>query len=72
MAPTHTAPRGHLRLADLKQRQHVATRMMNTKIPAYVAERIDKIATHIGATKTEVVVALLEAGLDAAKRRTRS
>ena len=67
-----TPPRSTLRLDDLKQRQHVASRMLNVKVPTYIAERVDAIAAHVGATKTEVIVALLNTALEAAKRGTRT
>lgn len=67
-----TAPRSGLRLADLKQRQPDAKRLLNVKVPAYLAESIAEIATRVDASKTEVFVALINAGLDAVKRRKRS
>lgn len=39
---------------------------MNVKIPAYVNNAIQRVADDLGASKTEVVVALLNEGLDAA------
>jgi hypothetical protein len=66
---TRTAPRSALRLTDLKHRQHDARRLLNVKIPADVADGIAAIATRVGASKTEVVVALLDAGLDVMRRR---
>jgi hypothetical protein len=38
---------------------------MNVKIPAYVSEAIQKVARDLGASKTEVVIALLNEGLNA-------
>lgn len=58
--------RGELRLSDLKKREHTSSRLMNVKIPAYVSDAIQKVASDLGASKTEVVIALLNEGLDAA------
>lgn len=58
--------RGTLRLADLKNRERSTSRLMNVKIPAYVSDAIEKVASDLGASKTEVVVALLNEGLDVA------
>ena len=58
--------RSELRVSDLKKREYAASRLMNVKIPAYVSEAIEMVATDLGASKTEVVVALLNEGLDAA------
>ena len=58
--------RSQLRLNDLKNRERSSSRLMNVKIPAYVSDAIQKVATDLGASKTEVVIALLNEGLDAA------
>jgi hypothetical protein len=58
--------RGELRLSDLKKREYTSSRLMNVKIPAYVSDAIQKVASDLGASKTEVVIALLNEGLDAA------
>ena len=58
--------RAELRLNDLKRRERSSSRLMNVKIPAYVSDAIQKVATDLGASKTEVVVALLNEGLDVA------
>lgn len=39
---------------------------MNVKIPADLSDAIDNLAKEFGTSKTEVVVALLNTGLDAA------
>ncbi len=39
---------------------------MNVKIPADLSDAIDQLAKEFGTSKTEVVVALLNTGLDAA------
>ena len=36
---------------------------MNVKVPANVLTRIDRLASNLGATKTEVVIAILNEGL---------
>ena len=54
---------GELRLHDLMSREHGTSRLMNVKIPAYVSDAIEKLATEVGASKTEVVIALLNEGL---------
>ena len=71
MARVRTPPRSGLRLADLKQRQPDAKRLLNVKVPAHIAESIAAIATRVGASKTEVFVALINTGLERLKRRTR-
>lgn len=58
--------RAELRLSDLKKRERSSSRLMNVKIPAYVSDAIQRVATDLGASKTEVVIALLNEGLDAA------
>lgn len=54
---------GELRLQDLMKRERSSSRLMNVKIPAYVSDAIEKLANEVGASKTEVVVALLNEGL---------
>lgn len=58
--------RADLRLSDLKKREYSTSRLMNVKIPAYVSDAIQKVATDLGASKTEVVIALLNEGLNVA------
>ena len=60
----------NLRLDDLVtrgKRGREETRLMNVKVPANVLNRIDRVATNLGATKTEVVIAILNEGLEAAE-----
>ncbi len=59
--------RSELRLSDLKKREYSSSRLMNVKIPAYVSDAIEKVASDLGASKTEVVIALLNEGLEAAQ-----
>lgn len=58
--------RSGLRIVDLKRRPVSATRLMNVKIPAALSDAIDRLAGEFGTSKTEVVVALLNTGLDIA------
>ena len=63
-----TPARSELRLADLKARGPVAERLMNVKIPAHLHDAIEKLARTLNATKTAVVIALLNEGLEVVKR----
>ena len=67
-----SADRSTLRIADLKQRKPTGFRLMNVKISAQQADAIAQLATRLGANKTEVVIALLNAGLEARNRLPRS
>jgi len=61
----------NLRLNDLVSRGKQGreqTKLMNVKVPASVLTRLDRIASHLGATKTEVVLAILNEGLDSAEK----
>jgi len=66
--PTIQPARSELRLSDLKARQPVSDKLMNVKIPAHLAETIDKLARTLNVSKTAVVVAVLNEGLNAAAR----
>lgn len=55
--------RSELRLAELKNRERSSSRLMNVKIPAYVSDAIERVASDLDATKTDVVIALLNEGL---------
>ncbi|MGH7789350.1 MAG: hypothetical protein ACRERC_20940 [Candidatus Binatia bacterium] len=57
--------RADLRLADLERRK-VPSKLMNVKVPDNVSEGIDRVAEELGCSKTAVVIALLNEGLDAA------
>jgi GH24 family phage-related lysozyme (muramidase) len=63
-----SADRSTLRIADLKQRQPTGFRLVNVKIPAHQADAIAQLAKRLGTSKTEVVIALLNAGLETAQR----
>jgi len=58
--------RSGLRITDLKKRPVTSSRLMNVKIPAHLSEAIANLAKDFNTSKTEVVVALLNTGLDAA------
>lgn len=51
------------------ERPRSGARLMNVKIPAYVADQIDAIADELGATKIDVVIALLNQGFVVAERQ---
>lgn len=55
-----------IRLDDLKGRVGSRSKLMNVRIPAHVSDAIDAVASSLGAAKTEVVIALLNEGLDRA------
>jgi hypothetical protein len=63
--------RSQIRLADLKARRPVSDRLMNVKIPVHLADAIDKLARTLNVSKTAVVVALLNEGLNAAAARVK-
>ena len=56
--------RSELRLADLRRREGAANKLMNVKIPTDLSHAIDRAASHLGVAKTDVVIALLNEGLD--------
>ena len=61
----------NLRLDDLVtrgQKGREKTKLMNVKVPVDVLARIDRVAANLGATKTEVVIAILNEGLDTAEQ----
>ena len=58
-----TAERSKLRLTDLKTRSPAGTRLMNVKVPVDTLSAIEQLAKRLNASKTEVVVALLNDAL---------
>jgi hypothetical protein len=59
----------NLRLNDLVTReQHGGeeSKLINVKVPTALLERLDSVAKRLATSKTEVVVALLNEGLDTA------
>lgn len=64
-----------LKLSDLLDRGRQAreqTKLMNVKVPTKVLARLHTVATNLGTTKTEVVIAILNEGLDAAERELKN
>ena len=62
--------RSNLRLEDLKARTPAASRLMNVKVPLDTLAGIDRLAKQLNATKTDVIVTLLNEALAvAAKKR---
>lgn len=57
--------RSDLRLTDLHRRDTGVSKLMNVQIPRTLSEAIQRLAKSLNASKTEVVVALLNEGLDA-------
>ena len=55
--------RADLRLTDLYKREKPTGRMLNIRIPAKLFETIARVAEQLDASKTDVVVALLNEGL---------
>lgn len=55
--------RADLRLTDLQRRDRGTSKLMNVKIPAHVSDAIQRVARDLSASKTEVVIALLNEGL---------
>lgn len=66
--PTTPNNRSQLRIADLKQRVPSGSRLMNVKIPAHLVDAVGRLAKQLGTTKTDVVIALLNAGLEEAAK----
>ncbi len=60
--------RSNLRLADLRRPPRVS-KLMNVKVPTWVSDAIDRVVKDMGCSKTEVVIALLNEGLDVAHER---
>ncbi len=61
----------NLRLDDLVargKRGRETARLINIKVPTNVLNRLNLVASRLGATKTEVVLAMLNEGLDAAEQ----
>ena len=63
--------RADLRLSDLRRREKGASKLMNVKIPAHTSDAIQRVARELGASKTEVVIALLNEGLDVSTQSLR-
>lgn len=63
--------RSDLRLTDLRRRDKGTSRLMNVKIPTGLSDAIQRVAKALGASKTEVVIALLNEGLDVSSNELR-
>lgn len=61
--------RSTLRIADLKRHGSTDARFISARIPSHAHDAIGELAAKFGATRTEVLVALLNAGLEVAQRR---
>lgn len=61
--------RSGLRLSDLKTRTPTGSRLMNVKVPVETLAAIDRLSKELNATKTSVVVALLNEGLAVAQKK---
>lgn len=64
-----TIERSKLRLADLKARTPMGTRLMNVKVPVEILTSIERLAKRLNASKTDVVVALLNEALALANEK---
>lgn len=64
-----TGDRSNLRLSDLKTRTPSGTRLVNVKLPLEIVTAIDRLSKQLNATKTSVVVALLNEGLEIAQKK---
>lgn len=64
--------REKLRLSDLKTRTPTGTRLMNVKVPVDIVAAVDRLSKQLNASKTDVVVALLNEALAIAAEKTRN
>lgn len=60
--------RSNLKISDLMRRPPAASKLMNVKIPGQILDAIARLADDLDTSKTAVVIALLEAGLEAGGR----
>ncbi len=63
------AGRSDLRISDLKARIPTPSRLMNVRLPSDLWDAINRMARELGASKTQVVLALLNTGLDVAQNK---
>ena len=61
--------RSPMRVTDLKQNMRTARRAMNFRVPETVVDAIARLANELKATKTDVFIALLNAGLNLTAQR---
>jgi hypothetical protein len=64
--------RSAIRISDLKQRTRGENRIMNIHVPVKVADAIARLARQLDVSKTAVIVALLNEGLNVAAQKTKS
>ncbi len=64
-----TPERRNLRLKDLKAKAPAASKLMNVKLPIETLAGIERLAKTLKATKTSVVVALLNEALAVAGKK---
>ncbi len=64
-------PLSDLRLSHLYEDplDPAQTRLVNLKVPADLLSRVHRVARQIGVTKTSAIIALLNEGLDEARKR---
>jgi hypothetical protein len=60
-----TGDRSNLKIADLMRRKPAPTKLMNVNVPGNILDSIERMADELDSTKTTLVIALLEAGLEA-------
>jgi len=56
--------RSDLRIVDLRRRQGATNKLLNVKIPVALSDAIDRVTGALGAAKADVVIALLNEGLE--------
>lgn len=56
--------RSDLRIVDLRRREGGRSKLMNVKIPTTLSDAIDRVVHELGVAKTDVIIALLNEGLD--------
>jgi hypothetical protein len=58
-----------LRVANLKRVTKSTSKVINIRVPGRIFEAIDALTKRLGATKTDVIAALLNEGLDVAGKK---
>ena len=64
-----TPERSRLRIGDLKRRPRATARMMNIRVPMSILDAVERLARELGASKAQVVTALLNSALDQVRKR---
>lgn len=67
----HTPERAALHIADLKRPAPAASMGTNFTLPSDLFEAIERLAKELKASRNDVVIALLNAGLEEAARKRR-